>query len=143
MSQTPQSYTIHTDGGSRGNPGPAATGVVVFDPAGQCVHQFGTFIGITTNNVAEYTAVIHALEWLVTHVAPLPHNLIFKLDSQLVVQQLSGRWKIKDPQLATLHQRVQALISTHQLAVNFIYIPRAQNATADAQVNRALNAQSK
>lgn len=138
-----QSLTIHTDGGSRGNPGPAATGIVIYDSNHQQIHSFGTFIGVATNNVAEYTAVIHALEWLIAHpsvLSPSP-NLLFKLDSKLVVEQISRRWKIKEPRLFELASSIWSLIQAHHLQASFIYIPRFQNAVADKQANIALDNQ--
>jgi ribonuclease HI len=132
---------IHTDGGSRGNPGPAATGIVIYDLDGNIIHAFGRCLGIATNNVAEYTAVLHALEWL-RHSGLDPESISFKLDSKLVVEQLSGRWKIKDPNLASLAAKIQSLTTNHYPLTTFSYVPRAQNAAADYQVNVALDAES-
>lgn len=138
-----ESLVVHTDGGSRGNPGPAATGVVVYDGDGRQVHAFGNYIGVATNNVAEYTAVLHALNYLTTLLPHYPTTpLIFKLDSKLVVEQLSGRWKIKDPNLASLAAQIRSLITNHFPLTTFSHIPRSQNAAADTQVNLALDAAS-
>ena len=134
--------TIHTDGGSRGNPGPAATGIVILDESEKLVHEFGNYLGAATNNDAEYTAVIDALAWI---IAPhsTPHiqlvTLNFKLDSKLVVEQLSGRWKINNQNLLNLKSRIMNLISQNSLQVTFEYIPRAQNAAADREVNIGLD----
>lgn len=137
------SLTIHTDGGSRGNPGPAATGVVILDPQGHLVHEFGRFMGQATNNEAEYAAVIDALNWVsaMKQSSDQAIKLNFKLDSKLVVEQVTGHWKIKEPRLQTLNVEIQTLITKHQAPITFSYIPRAQNAAADKQVNLALDAQ--
>ena len=144
--RTNNAFIIHTDGGSRGNPGPAATGVVVYDSTYGLIRKFGRCIGINTNNVAEYTAVLDALNWLINNSVDLglkTHDLtlMFKLDSQLVVEQLSGRWKVKDARLQTLKTHILSLISQHSWRVSFEHIPRSQNASADLEVNLALDLQ--
>jgi ribonuclease HI len=85
---------IYTDGGARGNPGPAAVGVVIKDKGQNTIHQFSRFIGIATNNVAEYQAVIAGLQWLLSQPEKY-QRLKFFLDSALVVNQLNGQWTIK------------------------------------------------
>lgn len=127
--------SVYTDGGSRGNPGPAAIGVVVKDETGQVVAEFGKTIGETTNNVAEYQAVIEALVWLKNSGRQEPIN--FFLDSALVVHQLRGDWKIKLNHLRELAGRVHQL--EQGLAVTYTAVPREQNTAADAQVNQALD----
>lgn len=132
--------TIHTDGGSRGNPGPAATGFVVFSADNSVLAHEGRYLGETTNNVAEYTAVIDALQWVVTNqTSPYP-SLRFKLDSQLVVEQLLRHWQIKDANLKRLANQIWMIIQSHSLAVDFTHVPRALNKVADTEVNRALDA---
>lgn len=130
-------YTIHTDGGARGNPGPAAIGVVI-EAAGSLVATLGRYIGETTNNQAEYQAVHAALEWVVEHGGGAV-NLF--ADSELIVKQLRGEYRVKNRELAPWHQRCQGLV--RQLGpVTFTAIPRAQNAAADAEVNRVLDEQA-
>ena len=126
---------IYTDGGARGNPGPAAIGVVVKDGEGKIIHQFGRTIGKTTNNVAEYQAVVSALEWLATQFRPGKIN--FFSDSTLIVNQIKGDWKIKEAHLKPLVSRVRQLVG--QLTVTYTAIPREQNFEADALVNQALD----
>jgi len=132
---------VHTDGGSRGNPGHAATGVVILDTTTPLFEQ-GEYLGITTNNVAEYTAVIRALDWLIAHKTTLPHLEViqFKLDSQLVVQQLCGKYAIKQPHIFELVRRVRQKLTTLAIPTQFAYIPRKENARADFLVNQALDA---
>lgn len=137
---------INTDGGSRGNPGPAAIGITA-QHAGEVIFEKSSTIGEATNNTAEYAAVIQAMDWLKGWIAgpakALPHNVKavrFLLDSQLVVEQLSGRYKVKQPHILKYVRQVQIAISTLNLPITFSYVPRAQNARADALVNEALDA---
>lgn len=138
---------IHTDGGARGNPGPAAVGVVIEQcqmPNDKCkiIKQFGKTIGETTNNVAEYIAVIEALTYLKTsHVSPLTsHDTIrFFLDSTLVVNQLNGLFKVKEGHLRELVLRVRALEQKVGGTITYQAVRREQNTRADALVNEALD----
>lgn len=133
-------YFVHTDGGARGNPGPAAAAFVIQDSQDHLIHQDGRFIGNTTNNVAEYSAVNLALEYLRAHPpTPATYHLIFYLDSQLVAQQLSGIFKIKQPHLLALAQAIHTLIASMPITIDFTTIPRAQNTAADALVNQILD----
>lgn len=131
--------TIHTDGGARGNPGPAATGIVVHDHQGRQLAAFGTFLGHTTNNVAEYSAVKEALVWVVAHY-PLPFpQLSFLLDSNLVVQQLNRQFQIKEPRLMGYAGEIWQLLKKNGIIATFNYVPRTQNRAADAVVNQVLD----
>ena len=134
---------VHTDGGSRGNPGNAATGVVI-EHGTTPLFESGEYLGITTNNVAEYTAVIRALNWLISQKSSTLHmagELIqFKLDSQLVVEQLNGRYAVKQPNMLELVRQVRQKLSLLGIPAQFTYIPRKENARADALVNKALDA---
>jgi len=132
---------IHTDGGARGNPGPAAVGVVI-QQEGKILAQFGKRIGKTTNNVAEYTGVIEALTWLKDN----PMNQLtdqpiiqFFLDSNLVVNQLNGTFKIKDTNLRLLLSKIRTLEQEINGEIYYTYIPREQNTQADLLVNGALD----
>lgn len=135
---------INTDGGSRGNPGPMAIGVVFFDKGGEVLHKYKKTIGIGTNNEAEYGAIIAALELLKRSKWFLENNnsdrnVICRLDSKLVVEQLSGRFKIKTPHIKDLANRVFGLTKDFQLNVKYIHIPREENSLADELVNQALD----
>lgn len=133
--------TIFTDGGARGNPGPAAIGCVVLNLSGGVVHEISKKIGVGTNNEAEYTAVIQALIWLNEIKSdPKPSEIFFKLDSMLVVQQLGKRWKIKESRLQALAEQCWALLHQLDVPYSFRHIPRAENKRADALVNQALDA---
>lgn len=134
---------IHTDGGARGNPGPAAVGVVVTDEQGKRIIEFGTYIGETTNNVAEYTAVVEALSWIQEYKEKWGGGGIFKLDfyldSTLVVNQLNGIFKVKDARLRELLSRVRILEQRVGGDVHYTSVPREQNRRADVQVNKTLD----
>ena len=137
---------IHTDGGSRGNPGPAGVGVWL--QAGEQSWQHARAIGDTTNNVAEYTAVIDALKITAQLQAagqlPSGLDLAFNLDSELVVKQLMGQYKVKDPGMQERYQVVITLLHLAKqegqiLSYSFTHIPRARNAVADQLYNAVLD----
>lgn len=130
-------FIVHTDGGSRGNPGPAAIGCVI-EQNGKCIKEISNTIGVTTNNVAEYTAVLTALEWL-GKTFGVGITVTFYCDSQLIVEQLSGRYKIKDEKMKNLFVKVKTFELKNRFLVTYIYVPRNQNSHADALVNRALD----
>ncbi len=127
---------IYTDGGARGNPGPAAYGFVVFQK-GKIIYRQNGYIGIATNNVAEYTAVIEALIWLSKKFKDEP--LKFFMDSQLVVSQMTGVYKVKNANIRDLLVKVRQLESNFK-SIAVTYIPREKNKEADWQVNLALDA---
>ncbi|MCX6808507.1 MAG: ribonuclease HI family protein [Candidatus Berkelbacteria bacterium] len=137
---------INTDGGSRGNPGPAAIGIVFSDINEKQIYGYKEYIGEATNNEAEYSAILKALEilaksqWLVQNNAS--HNsVVCRLDSQLVVEQINGRFKIKQDHLRVFVDKIRGLISALKLNISFIYVPREQNKAADKLVNEALDAE--
>lgn len=127
---------IHTDGGSRGNPGPAAAGVIIHDSHGRELLAAGFFLGRATNNVAEYTAVIRALE----HARDLDAKRVeLYSDSELLVRQIAGQYRVKNPALRELYQQARALLDAFDAAsVRHVY--RTENTAADALVNAALDA---
>ena len=130
-------YILFTDGASRGNPGPASYGFIIKDENGVILHEEGKCIGTNTNNVAEYTAVLKALEYTSTHLHTWA-ELDFFMDSLLVAQQLSGVYKIKNPVLFELAQKIKELEKLFK-AVTYTHVPRAQNFIADKLANRALD----
>lgn len=136
-----QQLFVFTDGGARGNPGPAAVGFIVKDSRGKILTKVGKYIGRATNNVAEYTAVIEALKWLKNPPQLLftDYSITFFLDSKLVVNQLNGLYKIKNPGLRNLIIKVRQL--EREIGVKIIYrhISREKNKEADALVNQSLN----
>ena len=126
---------IHVDGGARGNPGPAAIGVVVSDDDGEVVEELAEPIGVATNNVAEYRAVLRALE----RAAALGATELELIgDSELVARQLTGAYKVKHPSMKPLHAQATSALSAFE-RWSIRSVPRAQNARADALVNAALD----
>jgi len=132
-------FIIHTDGGARGNPGPAAIGVVIEDDKSRVIKKFGKVIGTATNNVAEYTAVAEALRAMVAIVGESP-DIACYLDSVLVVNQLNGLFKIKDPTLRSLATDIRILEQEVGGVVHYTAVPREKNQAADVLVNWALDA---
>ena len=127
--------TIYTDGAARGNPGPAAIGVIIKDETGNTIATISRYLGATTNNQAEYRAIIAALEKAIALGA---RQVVLRSDSELVVKQINGLYKIKNTGLRPLYQKVVELIGSLE---NFAiaYIPRERNAAADALANKALD----
>jgi broad specificity phosphatase PhoE/ribonuclease HI len=128
---------VEADGGSRGNPGPAGYGCVLWSADHQTVlAERGQAVGVSTNNVAEYRGLIAGLE----EARRLGANEVdVSMDSKLVVEQMAGRWKVKHPGLAELHQQARALASTFD-SVTYRWIPREQNKYADRLANEAMDA---
>ncbi|HSW89512.1 MAG TPA: ribonuclease HI family protein [Patescibacteria group bacterium] len=133
--------SIFTDGGSRGNPGPAASGVVVKDGE-EIVFETSRYLGITTNNDAEYTAVEMAMEWLKD--CPLPsliESVQFFADSQLMVEQLNGHYKVRNENLMQKKAKIERIKRSLKYPISFYYIPRGKNFRADQLVNVCLDSQ--
>lgn len=126
---------IFTDGGSRGNPGPAAIGAVILDQEGNRLEAISEYIGSTTNNQAEYQAIVAALERAVEIGATAAHCY---LDSKLVVEQVNGNWKIKKAALRPHVDRIHELQAQFE-EVTFTHVRREKNTAADEQVNIALD----
>ena len=133
-------FTIHADGGARGNPGPAGAGAVVRDGQGNIVATVSDYLGIRTNNFAEYEAVIQAL----TKVHELAKGrlaetaVMVKMDSELVVKQMNGVYKIKHPDMLSQAARLKELAAPLG-AIFFAHVPRAQNSDADKLANDAMD----
>jgi probable phosphoglycerate mutase len=148
---------IHTDGGSRSNPGPAAYGVAAFfgdlergmvvgadtEPNSFEIGVLSGYLGIATNNDAEYQGLVAALrklpEWIQETGA---EQVLIRLDSTLVVEQVSGRWKVKQESLKPYVEEARQLIRSSVVPVVLEYVPRAQNARADSLVNKCLDSQN-
>ncbi len=133
--------TIYTDGGSRGNPGPAATGTHIEDQDGKILAEIGKTIGITTNNVAEYKAIVEGLAWILENKKKLVNlkKVDFLMDSNLAAMQLNGIYRIKNPGLRILLFEARQLESQIKLPITYIHIPREENKKADRLVNIALD----
>lgn len=133
---TPRELIVEADGGSRGNPGVAAGGSLVIDAAtGEVLAEMGVYCGITTNNVAEYNGMIAGIR---KALQLDPHaELRVRLDSKLVVEQMSGRWKIKHPGMAELAAQAREILTG--TPVSFEWIPRAENSRADRLANESMD----
>lgn len=127
---------VHVDGGARGNPGPAAIGVVVSDTGGAVLEELGERIGVATNNVAEYRALLRGLE-LAGALGAREVEIVN--DSELVARQLTGAYKVKHPSMRPLYEQAIAALRAFE-GWKIRTVPRAQNARADALVNEALDA---
>lgn len=127
---------IYTDGGSRGNPGLAACAFVVYEND-QIIFERSLFLGTTTNNVAEYSGVLNAIEWCLGLSAKC--QIEFYLDSELVVKQMKGEYRIKDAKLEKLFNKIQFQISNFKFQIVWHHVPRAQNSRADFLVNQELD----
>lgn len=127
--------TLFADGGSRGNPGHAASGAVIVAPDGTVLREIGRYLGVATNNVAEWTAL---LDGLAAAKEMGVNRLMVRLDSELVVRQLSGQYRVKHENLRPLHRRAKALLREFG-TVDIQHVPRHENKLADALVNRILD----
>ena len=135
MGQSPKRVIIEADGGSRGNPGPAAYGALLKDAdTGEVLAEDGTTIGRASNNVAEYRGLIAGLE-LAREFAP-EADIEVRMDSKLVVEQMSGRWKIKHPDMRPLAMEANRLAP---FGTTYTWMPREQNKHADRLANEALD----
>lgn len=131
--------TIYTDGGSRGNPGPSAAGYVILDYRQQVIAEGGEYLGVTTNNQAEYQGVRLGLEKAIE----LQYTRVdFKIDSMLVVNQMKGLYKIKNRELWPIHERIRQLMKQFD-KVTFSHVPREFNQLADGMVNKTLDAHAR
>jgi ribonuclease HI len=133
---TDEALIVHTDGAARGNPGPAGIGVRITRPNGAVVADIAEGLGKTTNNVAEYTAAIRGLERASQLGAT---DVTLRSDSQLLINQLTGRYRVKTPHLVPLHRRVRSLAAGFP-AIRFEHVRREHNADADRLANQAVDA---
>ncbi len=130
---------VFADGGSRGNPGPSAGGFVILDMADSVVKKSGKYLGITTNNQAEYHSIKGGLEAALAMGARSVH--VF-MDSMLVVNQMKGIFKVRNRDLWPIHEAIKALLPSFK-QVEFTHVPREYNKLADAMVNETLDAEAK
>lgn len=132
--------TIFTDGGARGNPGPAGSGAVVKDLDGMNVASISAYLGHQTNNWAEYEALILALRATIdVFGTPVPHSVVVKMDSELIVRQMTGQYKVKNPGLKMQHMKVRELIVMSFPDISFKHIRREENSEADQLANDAMD----
>ncbi len=135
-------FTLYADGGARGNPGPAGSGAVVFDAAGKRIVEVSDYIGIATNNVAEYEAVLRGLRAL-KDAYPEGYfagvELLIRMDSKLVIEQLKGAYKVKHPNLIPRFLEVKNVLARSFPHVSFEHVRREFNKDADALANKAMD----
>ncbi|MFA6981523.1 MAG: ribonuclease HI family protein [Patescibacteria group bacterium] len=131
-------YALFTDGGARGNPGPAAAGVVLKDAKGNIVTELGMYLGTCTNNEAEYRALVYGLETAKRHGVS---DISCFLDSELVVRQLNGQYKVKDANLRGFYTKVKEL-GLGFSSISYTHIFRSKNREADTVVNQVLDAEN-
>lgn len=134
-------FTIHADGGARGNPGPAGAGAMIRDELGNSVASVSKFLGHRSNNFAEYEAVILAFEALAKLVSAGKRNAVgvaVKMDSELVVKQMKGEYKVKHPVLKEQYARLAQAAGAFG-NVSFSHVPREENTDADALANEAMD----
>jgi ribonuclease HI len=131
--------TLFADGGSRGNPGPAAGAAVLLDPDGELLEEIGAYLGVATNNVAEWTALVLGLEAAVKRGV---RRLAIRLDSELVVKQLRGEYRVKHAGLLPLYERARRLLRAFS-EVDIRHVPRNENKLADSLVNRVLDQEAR
>jgi ribonuclease HI len=135
-----QKIIVYTDGGARGNPGPAGIGVVIQDEAGKTLHESSAYIGETTNNVAEYEALIRALEDLQLFGEKLKDIAVeVRMDSELIVRQMQGVYKVREPSLKERFAKVAAVRLERAPNLTFVHVPREKNKRADELVNEAID----
>lgn len=132
---------VFTDGGSRGNPGPSATGVYMEDESHNKIVEIGNFLGVATNNIAEYRAVIDALSWISENKPILsPDTQIkFFMDSNLAYSQIKGFFKLKNPNLKILMQEIRKKEAEIGRPIEWNHVPRELNKMADRMVNVTLD----
>lgn len=134
-----EKIVVFTDGGSRGNPGLAGVGVYVVDENGQEIYKEHKFLGVKTNNEAEYLALNLALKYLQGSFKE-PFEVVFKLDSKLVVEQMSKHWQIKEKHLLSLADENWKILSLlPHCSYRFQHVPRAENKIADLLANQAMD----
>lgn len=142
----PEQISIYTDGGSRGNPGPAACAFVVTstNPT-TLLYRQGKSLGVATNNQAEYSGIITALDWLVVQIQNRSFPLVvnFFSDSQLIVRQINREYRVKDPNIYSLYSQVfkliQKITASSVIKITFTHIPRTENSASDLLVNETLD----
>lgn len=134
MSQKP--FTLYTDGGARGNPGPAGAGALLLAPDGKEVEAISAYLGELTNNQAEYRALLLGLQAAIDNDV---RELDVRMDSELIVKQMKGEYKVKHPDMKVLHAQARQLVVQFD-SISFHHIRRELNSDADALVNQAIDA---
>ena len=135
-------FTLYADGGSRGNPGPAGAGAVVFNETGKRVVEVADYLGVATNNIAEYEAVLRGLKALLKEFPEdyfKTAHVAIRMDSKLVIEQLKGAYKVKHPNLVPRYLEVKNVIARNFANISYAHVPREKNKDADALANQAMD----
>lgn len=135
MGDMKKKILVYVDGGSRGNPGPAGIGVVILDHKRKKLKTIYKYIGEATNNIAEYSALVHGLE---EAEALKADEVVINMDSELAVRQLTGEYKVKDPGIKSLFEKAVSILKKFD-SFDIRHIERAKNKEADKLVNKAIN----
>ena len=132
---------IYADGGARGNPGPSGSGAVVLDSKDKVLAEVSEFIGHTTNNVAEYKALLGGLAAAVRLFEGETYDMDveIRMDSELVIKQMKGQYKVKHPNLKPLFAQAKELIDAYFPNITYTHVPREKNKLADALANQAMD----
>ncbi len=131
----PRKLIVETDGAARGNPGLAGAGVIIKDEQGHRIETIGKYLGSKTNNQAEYHALIEGLQAVARHQ---PESVIVRMDSELVVKQMNGQYRVKHPELLPLYAQAMELAAALP-KVTFVRVPRERNPGADRVANTAID----
>ncbi len=134
--------TVYTDGGSRGNPGHSGYGLVIYSDSQKILFQESKYLGIKTNNEAEYSGLIGALDWLSKNQDSKFSKINFYSDSQLMIRQIQGKYKVKAPNLKPFFQKAQELINSIKIPIIFQDVRRDLNQLADELANQAMDRKS-
>jgi ribonuclease HI len=135
MAELEQEWLLMVDGAARGNPGPAGCGAVICDEKGAVVRELSRYLGHATNNVAEYEALLMGLEALVELTR---HKIVVQSDSQLLVRQLNGEYRVKDEKLKVLYRRATSLLRQFA-SYRIVHVRRELNKAADRLANRGID----
>lgn len=133
-----RAINIYCDGGARGNPGPGAGAFVALDEDGNIIERGGIYLGVTTNNQAEYNGVLLAFNFL-KNLKDKPEAVNFFLDSELITNQLLGRYKTRDQKLQILAMKVKTIERELGIRINYTHVPRSKNKLADLLVNKTID----
>lgn len=132
---------VFTDGAARGNPGKSAVGIVIKDDRGVVQARIKRSIGVATNNIAEYTALLTALEFIVASETLRCTEIVVHTDSELMARQIRGEYKVKEPGLKMMHEKVILVLKSAPFVFSIQHIARSENAEADALANEALDSE--
>lgn len=130
---------VYTDGGSRGNPGHSAIGAAIYDESGTIIHTISHYIGIATNNIAEYSALLAAWSWITDNKNIHSSPVEFYMDSELICSQMTGKYKIKNEKLKELFVKIKKMESEYSSPISYSHVRREKNKMADSLVNKALD----